>query len=255
MFVCNNRGTGPCVLIGLFLLSPQSALLALLGASVISWAAMRLAKDAEVLKTGLFSVNGALLGAVWIAFPQMPLWAQITATVLGAVVMAKVFVPMAERMHQKRSAYVLFSLPYVAAAWVAILTLMAAGVHDAELTRGWRALLANDLDKAERHFLHTEVHTDEAEASRCAGLGWSLFRRGDQTVPNRLSHACSRSKLAWPMPTTDSAGAVFAKTASRMPRWLFDVRWHSTAFLPIRGMDWAGALWRLTSPRKPVRTE
>jgi urea transporter len=181
MFVCNNRGTGLCVLIGLFILSPQSAALALLGASVITWAAMRLAKDAEVLKTGLFGVNGALLGVVWMAFPQMPLWAQITATVLGAVVMAKVFIPIAERMDQKRSAYVLFSLPYVAAAWVAILTLMAAGVHDAELTRGWRALLANDLDKAERHFLHTEVHTDEAEASRCAGLGWSLFRRGDQT--------------------------------------------------------------------------
>ncbi|MBL9182053.1 MAG: urea transporter [Verrucomicrobiaceae bacterium] len=180
MFVCNNRGTGLCVLIGLFILSPQSALLALLGASVISWAAMRLAKDAEILKTGLFSVNGALLGAVWMAFPQMPLWAQITATVLGAVLMAKVFVSMAERMHRKRSPYVLFSLPYVAAAWVAILTLMAAGVHDAELTRGWRALLANDLDKAEQHFLQTEVHTDEAEASRCAGLGWSLFRRGDQ---------------------------------------------------------------------------
>ncbi|MBK8036764.1 MAG: urea transporter [Verrucomicrobiaceae bacterium] len=180
MFVCNNRGTGLCVLIGLFLLSPQSAMLALLGASVISWAARRLAKNAEVLKTGLFSVNGALLGAVWMAFPQMPLWAQITATVLGAVLMAKVFVPVAERMHQKRSPYVLFSLPYVAAAWVAILTLIAAGVHDAELTRGWRALPANELDKAERHFLHTEVHTDEAEASRCAGLGWSLFRRGDQ---------------------------------------------------------------------------
>lgn len=180
MLVCNHRGTGLCVLIGLFIFSPQAALLALLGAGVMSWTVRRLTKEEAILKTGLLSLNGALLGLVWIHFPQMLLWAQITATVLGSVVMAKVFVPVAERMHQKRSAYVLFSLPYVAAAWVAILTLMAAGVHDAELTRGWRALLANDLDKAERHFLHTEVHTDEAEASRCAGLGWSLFGRGDQ---------------------------------------------------------------------------
>ena len=30
MIVCNNRSTGLCVLIGLFLLSPQAALLALL---------------------------------------------------------------------------------------------------------------------------------------------------------------------------------------------------------------------------------
>ena len=44
MIVCNNRSTGLCVLIGLFLLSPQAALLALLGASVISWAAMNLSK-------------------------------------------------------------------------------------------------------------------------------------------------------------------------------------------------------------------
>lgn len=180
MHVCNHRGTGLCVLIGLYILSPQAAWLALLGAVVMSWTVRRLAKEEAILKTGLRSLNGALLGLVWINFPQMLLWAQITATVLGSVIMAKVFVPVAERMHQKRSAYVLFSLPYVAAAWVAILTLMAAGVHDAELTRGWRALLANDLDKAERHFLQTEVHTDEAEASRCAGLGWSLFRRGDQ---------------------------------------------------------------------------
>jgi|GEM_PF-564477 len=180
MLVSNNRDTGLCVLIGLILFSPQAALLALLGAGVMSWTARRLTKEEAILKTGLLSLNGALLGLVWIHFPQMLLWAQITATVLGSVLMAKVFLPVAERMHQKRSPYVLFSLPYVAAAWVAILTLMAAGVHDAELTRGWRALLANDLDKAERHFLQTEVHTDEAEASRCAGLGWSLFRRGDQ---------------------------------------------------------------------------
>lgn len=180
MLVSNHRGTGLCVLIGLVIFSPQAAMLALLGAGVMSWTARRLTKEEAILKTGLLSLNGALLGLVWIHFPQMLLWAQITATVLGSVLMAKVFVPVAERMHQNRSAYVLFSLPYVAATWVAILTLMAAGVHDAELTRGWRALLANDLDKAERHFLHTEVHTDEAEASRCAGLGWSLFRRGDQ---------------------------------------------------------------------------
>lgn len=180
MLMCNHRGTGLCVLIGLILFSPQAAMLALLGAGLMSWTVRRLTKEEAILKTGLLSLNGALLGLVWINFPQMLLWAQITATVLGSVLMAKVFVPMAERMHQKRSPYVLFSLPHVAAAWVAILTLMAAGVHDAELTRGWRALLANDLDKAERHFLHTEVHTDEAEASRCAGLGWSLFRRGDQ---------------------------------------------------------------------------
>lgn len=180
ILVCNNRGTGICVLVGLVILSPQAASLALLGAGVMSWAARRLLKEEPVLQTGLLSVNGALLGVTWITFPQMPLWAQITVTILGAVMMAKVFVPMVERMHRNRSSYVLFSLPFAAAAWMAILTLMAAGVHDAELTRGWRALLANDLDKAERHFLQTEVHTNEAEASRCAGLGWSLFRRGDQ---------------------------------------------------------------------------
>jgi tetratricopeptide (TPR) repeat protein len=167
---------------GWFILSPQAALAGLCWAlAVMSWTARRLTKEAAVLKTGLFSLNGALLGGVWMALSaDAAVGADHGDVPRIAVLMAKVFVPVAERMHQKRSAYVLFSLPYIAAAWVAILTLMAAGVHDAELTRGWRALLANDLDKAERHFLHTEVHTDEAEASRCAGLGWSLFRRGDQ---------------------------------------------------------------------------
>jgi hypothetical protein len=58
-----------------------------------------------VLKTGLFSVNGALLGALWLLFPQVPLWAQIVATALGcARVMAFFFVPVMERMHAKKIA-------------------------------------------------------------------------------------------------------------------------------------------------------
>ena len=84
-------------------------------------------------------------------------------------------------MHEKKSPYVLFSLPYAATAWAVLTALIFFGVHDAELTRGWRALLVADYEKAEKHFLNTEVRTDMAEAYRCAGLGWSLYRRGDQT--------------------------------------------------------------------------
>lgn len=181
MLVANNRVTGACVLIGLFCLSIESALMSLGGALLISALARWRAHDDTVLKTGLFSVNGALLGALWFVFPQVPLWAQIVATALGCAAMAYFFVPVAERMHERKSPYVLFSLPYVAAAWAALLALIFFGVHDAELTRGWRSLLTNRFEKAEKHFLNTEVSTDMAEAYRCAGLGWSLYRRGDQT--------------------------------------------------------------------------
>ncbi len=180
MIVANDRFTGACVLIGLFCLSIESALMSLGGALLVSALARWRAHDDTVLKTGLFSVNGALLGALWLLFPQVPLWAQIVATALGCAAMAFFFVPVVERMHARRSPYVLFSLPYVAAAWAALLALIFFGVHDAELTRGWRALLANRFEKAEKHFLNTEVSTDMAEAYRCAGLGWSLYRRGDQ---------------------------------------------------------------------------
>jgi urea transporter len=181
MVVANNRVTGVCVLIGLGCLSIESALMSLGGALLISVLAKWHAHDDTVLKTGLFSVNGVLLGALWLLFPQVPLWAQILTTTLGCAAMAFFFVPLVEGMHEKKSAYVLFSLPYVAAAWVALLALTFFGVHDAELTRGWRALLTNRFEKAEKHFLNTEVSTDMAEAYRCAGLGWSLYRRGDQT--------------------------------------------------------------------------
>lgn len=181
MLVANSRVTGVCVFIGLLCLSVESALMSLGGALLISALARWRAQDVTVLKTGLFSVNGALLGALWLLFPQVPLWAQIVTTALGCGVMAWFFVPVAERMHAKKSPYVLFSLPYVAAAWTALLALMFFGVHDAELTRGWRSLLTNRFEKAEKHFLNTEVSTDMAEAYRCAGLGWSLYRRGDQT--------------------------------------------------------------------------
>jgi urea transporter len=182
MLVANNRVTGVCVLIGLFCLSIESALMSLGGALLISaLARWRAQGDDTVLKTGLFSVNGALLGALWILFPQVPLWAQIITTALGCAAMAFFFVPTAQRMHERKSPYVLFSLPYIAAAWIALFTLMFFGVHDAELTRGWRSLLTNRFEKAEKHFLNTEVSTDMAEAYRCAGLGWSLYRRGDQS--------------------------------------------------------------------------
>ena len=181
MLVANSRVTGVCVLIGLIVLSVESALMSLGGALLISALAQWRAQDDSVLKTGLFSVNGALLGALWYLFPQVPLWAQALTTALGCAAMAFFFVPVAERMHERKSPYVLFSLPYVAAAWTALTALIFFGVHDAELTRGWRALLTNRFEKAEKHFLNTEVSTDMAEAYRCAGLGWSLYRRGDQT--------------------------------------------------------------------------
>lgn len=180
MLVANSRITGVCVLIGLFILSVEAALMSLGGALLISALAQWRAQNDSVLKTGLFSVNGALLGALWYLFPQVPLWAQAAATALGCAAMAFFFVPLAERMHEKKSPYVLFSLPYVAAAWAALMGLIFFGVHDAELTRGWRELLASRFEKAEKHFLNTEVRTDMAEAYRCAGLGWSLYRRGDQ---------------------------------------------------------------------------
>lgn len=181
MLVANNRLTGVCVFIGLFILSVEAALMSLGGALLISAIGQWRAKDDTVLKTGLFSVNGALLGALWMLFPQVPFWAQALATASGCWAMAFFFVPIAERMHEKKSPYVLFSLPYVAAAWAAITALIFFGVHDAELTRGWRSLLTNQFEKAEKHFLNTELRTDRAEAYRCAGLGWSLYRRGDQT--------------------------------------------------------------------------
>ena len=181
MLVANNRITGVCVFIGLLVLSVEAALMSLGGALLVSALAQWRAQDDSVLKTGLFSVNGALLGALWYLFPQVPLWAQALTTALGCAAMAFFFVPVAERMHERKSPYVLFSLPYVVVAWVALTALIFFGVHDAELTRGWRALLTNRFEKAEKHFLNTEVSTDMAEAYRCAGLGWSLYRRGDQT--------------------------------------------------------------------------
>lgn len=182
MVVANNRITGACVLIGLACLSLETALMSLGGALLVSvFARWRSHGDNTVLKTGLLSVNGALLGALWAAFPQVPLWAQIVTTAIGCAVMAYVFVPLAQQMHEDKSPYVLFSVPYVLVTWIALFGLMFFGVHDPELTRGWRALLTNRFDKAEKHFLNTEVSTSMAEAWRCAGLGWSLFRRGDQT--------------------------------------------------------------------------
>jgi Tfp pilus assembly protein PilF len=180
LLAVNNRITGACVLIGLFILSVETALMSLGGALLISALSSWRAQNDTVIKTGLISVNGALLGALWLLFPQVPLWAQALATALGCAGMAFFFVPLAERRHAKKSPYVLFSLPYVATAWTAITALIFLGVHDAELTRGWSALHTSRFEKAEKHFLNTEVSTDMAEAYRCAGLGWSLYRRGDQ---------------------------------------------------------------------------
>ena len=180
LLVANNRITGLCVLVGLFCLSIEVALMSLGGALLISALARWRAKDDAVLRTGLVSVNGALFGSLWLLLPHVPLWVQIITTGVGCAAMAFVFVPPAERLHERRSPYVLFSLPHVVIANGVLLALIAAGVHHAELTRGWRALQNDRNEMAERHFLNTAVSTDMAEAYRCAGLGWSLYRRGDQ---------------------------------------------------------------------------
>ena len=139
LFLANRVASGVVFLIGLTIASPVHALLSLVGAVVVTTLGMFLRPQAENLRSGLFGVNGVLLGYVWVFFPEVPLVDKLFLTLLGAVAAALLLVLCLDWHERRNKRFMLFTLPYVLVTWLSLTLLTAEGTYDSHLLTGWTA--------------------------------------------------------------------------------------------------------------------
>ena len=176
LFLANRVASGACFALGLFLVSPANGLLSLLGATTLTGAAMLRSSSDSLVKSGLFGVNGVLVGFAWVLFPEVDGWIQIGATVVLCGLLGLALPPIAESLRDR--SIPIFTLPYVFAMWAILVTLAFGGRYDLRLSAGWSAL-ATDPTHAEQLFAAAKVGSGRAEAYRQDGLGWATFRQED----------------------------------------------------------------------------
>lgn len=174
LFLSNRAIVGFFFFCGLLILSPVAGLFSLLGALTVTAVALWLAPSEPTIKSGLFGVNGVLLGSVWVLFPEIPRSVTLTLTIFGSIAMAAALVPCARWMRKKRATFTVFSLPYVLMVWISLLAVIGMGLYDRHLLTGW-TLLADRPAMALQAFTQARVATRQAESYRQDGLGWANF--------------------------------------------------------------------------------
>ena len=175
LFLSNRAIVGFFFFCGLLILSPVAGLFSLLGALTVTVVALWLAPNEPTIKSGLFGVNGVLLGSVWVLFPEIPRSVTLTLTIFGSIAMAAALVPCARWMRRKRATFTVFSLPYVLMVWISLLVVIGMGLYDRHLLTGWTLLSADRPAMALQAFTQARVVTRQAESYRQDGLGWANF--------------------------------------------------------------------------------
>jgi len=179
LFLGSSIVSGAMILAGLLVASPQNGFWSLAGAVTITAVALAFPNAAPVVRSGLFGVNGVLLGCSWTLFPEVPAWFKATATIAGAAAMAAAMVPAAQWLMRRKSRLCLFSVPSVLAVWMVLLAACRLGFYDVHFLAGWPALLKGDGAAAKLHFVAASVSSDKARSYQHDGLGWACFFERD----------------------------------------------------------------------------
>ncbi len=257
MFLCGSVRAGIIFLIGLILLSPMLALWSFIGAIVVTLTGWLLSRDASLLSSGLFGVNGVLLGSFWGYHPEVEIWMQGVLTIVGSVIMALVLVPTTLWMKRMKSPYVLFSLSYVFTAWTCLALLRWQGVYDPRVDMGWHVIAegnAVETRASSSLFENTKLKTAHAKALALDGLGWIKLFKGTavSTLESRQafeealrldpSLADAHDGLGWAYLMKDDAAALahFRKVLELNP-WLAD-SWHGMGWAYYRAKDYEAML-------------
>ena len=80
LFLANRVTSGACFACALLLVAPVAGMLSLVGAVTLTATAMARSTPESLLKTGLFGVNGVLVGYAWALFPEVDGWIPSVAT-------------------------------------------------------------------------------------------------------------------------------------------------------------------------------
>lgn len=178
IFLANNITSGLLFFIGLLLLSPLNTAWSLLGAVVSTLLAKFAGMKAE-MQSGLFGVNGALLGLSWFIFPEVPVMGKLILTLLGSLIIVLLLVISTKIFKRIRFGLTLFALPYIFAVWLNVLILSATELYEPIDMSGWKALAMQNPDQAKILFEESKPRSIRGRWCQEDGLGWAHYNIAD----------------------------------------------------------------------------
>lgn len=178
MFLANNITSGMIFFVGLLILSPMNAAWSLLGAVASTLLAKFAGMKAE-MESGLFGVNGALLGLSWFIFPEAPAIGKLILTLLDSMVIVLFLIVGAKLIKRIRLGLTLFALPYIFAVWLNVLISNAVGWYEPIDMNGWNALALRQPDKARFHFEESKPKSIRGRWYQEDGMGWAYYYLAD----------------------------------------------------------------------------
>lgn len=239
LFLCNRAGSGTMFLLGLCIVSPGLAGWSLMGAALVTVGAW-LGNAAEDAESGLFGVNGALLGLSWGLFPEISTGPKLLMTIAGSVLIVLVLVPSIRFFRTRRLGLTLFAIPYLLAVWMNVVVAQQMGWYDAGMLRGWNALAAKQPAEAGRHFSRVAGTTSPLCAYQHDGWGWAEFRQ--QRFAEALDHFAEAQRRK---PELADAATGAGWSAYRLGRRDEARRWFQIAVAqdPRQANAWDGLGW------------
>lgn len=189
MFLANNITSGMLFFLGLLILSPVNAAWSLLGA-VASTLLAKISGMKGEMESGLFGVNGTLLGLSWFMFPEVPAIGKLLLTLLGSLIIVLFLVVSIKLFKRVRLGLTLFALPYVFAVWLNVLIASTAGWYEPIDGSGWNALALRKPDKARMLFEDCNPKSIRGRWYQHDGLGWANYYLANyQTALNEFQKA------------------------------------------------------------------
>ena len=130
------------------------------------------------MESGLFGVNGALLGLSWLMFPEVPAISKLILTLLGSLIITLLLVVSIKLFKRMRLGLTLFALPYIFAAWLNVFIASAAGWYEPIDMSGWNALAIRKPDSAKILFEESNPKSIRGRWYKHDGLGWANYYLG-----------------------------------------------------------------------------
>ena len=177
MFLANNITSGMIFFIALLILSPLNSAWILLGAGT-STLLGKIARTKAEMESGLFGVNGALLGLSWLMFPEVPAFGKLILTLLGSLIITLLLVMSIKLFKRMRVGLTLFALPYIFAVWLNVFIASAAGWYEPIDMSGWHALTMQKSDNAKILFEESNPKSIRGRWYKHDGLGWANYYLG-----------------------------------------------------------------------------
>lgn len=178
MFLANNITSGMIFFLGLLILSPVNAVWSLLGA-VASTLLAKMSGMKREMESGLFGVNGALLGLSWLMFPEVPAIGKLILTLFGSLIIVALLFSSIKLFKRMRIGLTLFALPYIFAVWLNVLIASTAGWYEPIDLRGWNALAMRKPENAKILFEESSPKSIRGRWYQHDGLGWANYYLAD----------------------------------------------------------------------------